>query len=411
MGVPRQQYLKKIQTYLSTPEIIVLSGVRRSGKTTLMYQTINWLITEKHIDPKKILFVSLDTDVVLSLENPLETILNTFRKENGGADDIWLFLDEIQEIKDFARQLKSWYDSARYHIVISGSSSHLLETNTSTLLSGRYLPITVYPFSFTEFIGFLGLEVPSTRLEAEGKRFEYLNALRTYLRTGGFPALALQMDDTLRRDYLKAYYDSIIYRDIFSNHEIRNKVVMEGLYSYLLTNIATPQNYSSLAKQFSCDNLLVRDYIAYAEEGWLLYVVRFFSYSLKKQSLARKKIYAVDTGLRSAVSFVFSDDFGRLAENVVFLELKRRGYEVWYWERYNEVDFVLKRMDNSLMLINVCMSDNYSTLPPRETKGFSEFKEEFSGIPTESLILTDDFEGEVDGVCCMPLWKWLLGVC
>lgn len=405
VSVPRPHYLKKIEKYLNTPEITVISGVRRSGKSTLMRQAINYLIKSKTAKPNEILFVSCDSEVITSLKNPLETVVDTFKKETGNTNHLWLFFDEIQVIDNFPSYLKSWRDTGNYKIIISGSSSYLLESKTGSMLGGRYLPITVYPLSFSEYLSFANIPVPKNRIEAAGRKYEFIGLLRTYIKKGGFPALVALEDEELRKDYLHAYYDSIIYRDILSTNPVRNRNVMESLYSYILTNISSPQNYSSLAKQFSCDNTIIRDYIKYAEDGWLFYVVKHFSYSLRKQNLSPKKIYAVDNGLRSAVSFVFSEDMGRLAENVVMIELKRRGFSAMYWTDKHEIDFVVKNDDNSLLLINVCLSDE---IPDRETKGFAEFKQMYPDINTTSLLLTEDFEGIIGDVKCIPLWKWLI---
>ena len=405
-SVTRLSYLTTILKYLTTPEILVISGIRRSGKTTLMHQTIHHLLESGKAKPEEILFVSCDAEAVLSLEHPLDTILDVYRKEISLSDNIWIFLDEVQEIKDFALSLKNWHDTTSWHIIISGSSSHLLESKTGALLGGRYLFLPVFPLDFSEYLSFNGITLPKNAIEAESRSNEYIHHLKQYMRKGGFPALVKLSDESLRNDYLKAYYDSIVYRDIISCREIRSQVLVKQLYSYLLSNISNPIQYSSLAKMFSTDIMRVGEYVGYAEEGWLLHVVRHFSYSLKKQSLAPKKMYVMDLSLRLSSSFVFSADTGRSAENAVAVELLRRRCEFWYWKKMNEIDFVVKHEDNSLLLINVCFT---SEIPNRETKGFAEFRTDYPDIPVKEMILTEDFEGVLDGVCCVPLWKWLTG--
>ncbi|HJJ27946.1 MAG TPA: ATP-binding protein [Methanocorpusculum sp.] len=405
--IERPLYLEKIQAMLQTPEILVIGGVRRSGKTTLMRQTINRLIRNNTARPEEILFVSCDSAEVQSLASPLEDILDTYKKESGISDGIWIFLDEIQMVENFPQTLKKWRDLGKYHLIISGSSSYLLESKTGSMLSGRYLSLTVYPLGFSEYLQFRHIALPKKNLDAQGRKYEFISCLRRYLTEGGFPALVFQTDEAIRKDYLEAYYDSIIFRDVLSNNPVRNRVTMEALYSYLLSNIAAPQNYTSLAKQFSCDYTRIRDYIQYAEEGWLFYVVKHFSYSLKKQNASSKKVYVVDTGLRSAASFVFSKDTGRLAENVVMMELKRRGFSPMYWLGSHEVDFVLKDDENELLLINVCYS---SEIPERETRGFEEFARMYPDILKKYLLLTEDVEGEINGFPALPLWKWLIGM-
>ncbi|MCZ9313356.1 MAG: ATP-binding protein [Methanocorpusculum sp.] len=406
-GIPRRAYLDKVLDYLkNTREIVIIGGVRRSGKTTLMYQTICHLIEHESVNPRHILFLSCDNSTIRKLSDPLTTVLDAYQKLTGTTQDLWLFFDEVQDIPDFSRILKNLYDTGRYHIIISGSTSHILESQSGTHLTGRYLPVRVYPLSFREYLMFLGVILPDNEIDLLTKKYELIGHLNTYLRNGGFPAIVSIAQDDIRRDYLKAYYDSILYRDIIASHDVRNQSLMQELLGYVITNIAAPQTFRSLAQIFKTDPARIQDYLSYAEDGYLLYTATKFSFSYKKQLVAPRKMYLADNGLRSAAGFVFSQDTGRLVENLVCIELLRRGYTPKYWKETNEIDFVVQRSGEPLTLLNVCYT---SDVPERELKGFAEFVMLHPDVAVRKILLTEDLSFQLDDeVTAVPLWRWLL---
>lgn len=405
-GKPRHSYFSKIQRYLETDEIMVLSGVRRSGKTTLLFQTIKYLIDDLSVPPRNILFVNCDEPEISSLENPLLKVVDTYRKEIPARGLIYLVFDEIQSIPEWERIIKSLYDRKTYKIIISGSSSYLLDSQLSTLLSGRFLPVPVFPLDFREYLSFRGIDIPDDPVELVARKYEILNHLKRYLREGGFPIVVLQEDERTKNDYLKAYYDSIVYRDIIRVNEIRNQKALAGLLHYLFTNITAPYSYRRLKDLLGIDLDAVQDYIHFAEMARILFEVRHFAYSLQAQTRPNRKIYCIDNGLRNAVSFRFSEDEGKLAENLVFVELLRSGTTPFYWKKKKEVDFVVKGPDNLLTAINVSYTD---AIHEREKEGLREFAGEYGEMEKELIILTKDTEQTDDNINLIPLWKWLLG--
>jgi len=405
-GKPRYSYFSKIQRYLETGEIMVLSGVRRSGKTTLLFQTIKYLIDDLSVPPRNILFVNCDEPEISSLENPLLKVVDTYRKEIPARGPIYLVFDEIQSIPEWERIIKSLYDRKTYKIIISGSSSYLLDSQLSTLLSGRFLPVPVFPLDFREYLSFRGIDIPDDPVELVARKYEILNHLKRYLREGGFPIVVLQEDERTKNDYLKAYYDSIVYRDIIRVNEIRNQKALAGLLHYLFTNITAPYSYRRLKDLLGIDLDAVQDYIHFAEMARILFEVRHFAYSLQAQTRPNRKIYCIDNGLRNAVSFRFSEDEGKLAENLVFVELLRSGTTPFYWKKKKEVDFVVKGPDNLLTAINVSYTD---AIHEREKEGLREFAAEYGEMEKELIILTKDTEQTDDNINLIPLWKWLLG--
>lgn len=405
-GVRRDRYLSKIKRYCTTGEIVVLSGVRRSGKTTLLYQMIRDLILKEGVDPRSILFVNCDEPALARLDRPLETVLDTYRKDVWSEEGAWIVLDEIQTIPEWERWVKATYDRKQFRLVISGSSSCLLDAEVSTSISGRYLAVPVYPLDFSESLLFHGVKIEPDPIALAERKYGILNLLGRYINEGGFPQVVQQKDESVKADQLRAYYDSIVYRDIVQVNKVRNQRALADLLSYLLTNIASPYSYRQLVEVLGIEAATIREYIRYAEMARVLFEVQYFSYSLKVQARNNKKVYCIDTGLRNAVSFTFSADEGRCVENLVFLELRRRGGDPYYWKKGGEVDFVLKKPDNTLTAINV----TYTDVPPqREMNALREFAVEFGERVKELVLITKD-TARTDGMIrCVPLWRWLLG--
>lgn len=406
-GVQRNRYSSKIRKYYATGEIVVLSGVRRSGKTTLLYQFIHDLIHEQNIDPRSILFVNCDEPTLARLDRPLETVLDTYRREVYSKEGACLVFDEIQNIPEWERWVKAVYDRKQFQLVISGSSSCLLDSEVSTLISGRYLSVPVYPLDFSEYLLFQGVEAGADPIALSSQKYEILEHLRHYLHEGGFPQVVRQSDEEVKSDQLRAYYDSIVYRDIVQVNEVRNQRAMSDLLFYLMTNITSLYSYRQLVQVLGIEVGTIKEYIRYAEMAKVLFEVRFFSYSLKTQTRNNKKIYCIDNGLRNAVSFTFSADEGRCVENLVYLELRRRGHDPYYWNKGGEVDFVLKNADNTLSAVNVTYTDD---IPGREMTALQEFADEFGSRVRDQVLITKDTEKMDGDIQCIPLWKWLLGV-
>jgi hypothetical protein len=404
-GRDREKYLKTIGRFVKTGEIVVLSGVRRSGKTTLLLQTIRQLIKKDRVPEKNILFVNCDEPGIAGRKNALAEAVDAYRREIAAKGTIYLVFDEVQAIEGWEREVKSLYDRKTCRIILSGSSSYLLDSQISTLLSGRYLTVPVYPLDFFEYLQFHAIVPPRDAAGRAAQKYEITTLLRQYLREGGFPVVVLQPDERTKQDYLRACYDSIVYRDIVRANVVRNQKALAGLLQYLLANIAAPYSYRRLKDALGIDLDTIRDYIHFAGMARILFEVPVFSWSLQVQARQNRKIYCIDNGLRNAVSFRFSEDEGKLAENLVCIELVRSGIVPYYWKGDHEVDFVTKARDNSLSAINVCYSDE---IPAREFEGLEEFAETFPGAVRERIILTKDYEATKGGISCIPLWKWFL---
>ena len=199
----------------------------------------------------------------------------------------------------------------------------------------------------------------------------------------------------------------MVYKDIVLLYKIRNVKILRDLIYYLFTNFTSLYSYKKLTELLKFDYTTLREYLYYIEQAKMLFEVHYFSYSVKAQSRNNKKIYCIDNGLRNAVSFKFSEDEGRLAENLVFVELMRREREIYYWKGNGEVDFVVRNEDGSLCAINVAYTNDVEV---REVSGLVEFKDEFADRVGELIILTKDVAKTEGGVKFVPLWKWILGI-
>jgi len=400
--IPRQDLLKELLGFLSAKEVLVLSGVRRCGKSTMAYQLIDVLLEKT--DPKNILYFNFDDPVTEKNTDFLENVFRSFLKLNNPKGKKFVFFDEIQNVAEWEKWVKKYYDlfGDEIKFVLTGSNNTLLSDNLSKLLTGRILVKKIFPLSFKEFLSFNKFEAKDFDLQKE----ELQHYFSRYLLIGGFPEVVLEKNSDINIQRLREYSGNILFRDIVLSQEIRETAKLNELANHVFSNVSSPFSYNSLSKVTGLNIHTVKEYLFFLENAYLVFQVNFFSYSLKESLAIQKprKIYCIDNGLRNAVSFNFSKDEGRLAENIVFIELRRRGKEVHYWKGKKEIDFVIKNRDNSLTAINVTYTD---TIPERETSALKEFREKFN--KTKDLILiTKNTEKTADGVAFIPLWKWLL---
>jgi len=377
-------------------EIMALTGIRRSGKTTLMYQLVESLLTR--YQPAQILYLNLD-DELLKRES-LESIYSFYREHKNPEDYAFIFLDEIQNAVGWEKFLKKYYDlREKVKFIISGSSANLLKGEYSTLLTGRNLTFEIYPLSFSEFLkfGHIDFNEPASALKAK-----ILFQLDQYFEFGGFPEIYFKPEE-LKKLVLKQYFDDIIYKDLVKRYNINAQKITD-LAVYLFTNIGNSFSIRNLRNCTGLSTDSIKDYLSDLEEAYMLLVLDYFSYSLKEQSQFPKKAYCLDCGLRNSVGFRFSSDSGWLAENCVVAELRRTGQQAYYWKNKGEVDFILKEKNQDLTAINVSYTDE---IPEREIKALLEFKKEFKNT-TKLILITKEIEKTEQGITLIPLWKWLL---
>src|SRR3989338_4115078 len=320
-GIPRLSYYPLLQKYLNTPEILLILGARRTGKSTLLYQ----LISSLKVSKEAILFVNLDEPLFQSkADDPtfLSTLIEEYLLQHKAIQKYYIIIDEVQNYKHWVPAIKTLHDvNKQLKFVLTGSTSVLLKNAVSTRLSGRYFATIIYPLSFQEYLEFTDTPKPSLLQKRQ--------AVSTYLQFGGFPRIVLEKDELLRQDILKNYFQTIYLKDIIFPHKIRNnKDVFELLY-LVLSNMGTVFSYTNVGKTLNISPDTVKKYLSYAEQSYLLYIVTKYNPSVRKQLANHRKIYCVDTGLVNSVSFKFSENRGRLVENLVFMTLIKNQKEVF----------------------------------------------------------------------------------
>lgn len=403
---------------LDMPHVEDILGVRRCGKTYFMYHLVSSLI-ESGIPKTNIVYINLDDDRLLPLNgDELRMLVDTYKEfyEISDKHKLYLFLDEIQNMPDWEKWIKSTYDRERnIKIIISGSNASLLSGDLSTLLTGRHLTTRMFPFSFAEFLEVHDIKLDLKTIPYSKKNIEIKKRFNEYVEKGGFPEVIFY-PSIKHRELLQSYFDDIIHKDIISRYNLRNPHTLRQLSIFCISNIAKQYTFNSFKKIFadymalSTDAII--DYLSYLEDAFLLFSLKHYDYSIKKQINKPKKLYCIDTGMVNAVSFRFSENIGQLYENLVFLQLLRSNCEIYYWqdEKGLEVDFVIKQGLKVNRMIQVCSDISDSQTRNREIKGLVSGLVYFD-MPEGIIITSDLFAKETideKQIKFVPLWYWLL---
>ncbi len=406
-----------VEREIEIPELpikraISIIGPRRAGKTYLMFQVIRNLI-DKDTEKTRLLYINMESDLLIGCElHDLRSMLELFFEiypENKN-EKVFLFLDEIQVIPGWEKFVRSVMDTENIQIFISGSSSKLLSKEIATSLRGRTIPYYVYPFSFREFLRAKGFKI-ETYLSSSQKS-HILNFLDKFLK-GSYPEVVFFEEE--KEKILREILDVTIYREVVERFKVKNikvlKLLLKNLIASTYFSVHGFYNYlKSLGIKVSKNTLY--GYIDNFSDAMILFTLRRYSESYKKKEQTIPKPYFVDNGLL-VINGIESK--GRLMENVVFLELVRRGFTVennlFYFDTQKEVDFVLKEGVKIVGLIQVCYDiDDFNT-KERELSALAKAGEEL--ICSDLLVITYDYEGveKYEGweIKFVPLWKWLIG--
>jgi hypothetical protein len=415
IGIRRKEYLEALEKLINTGFIVDVIGVRRSGKSTIIKQFADYLIQKKNVDVRDILIVNFEDPrfTELSLEL-LQQIYSTYlERVKQTKEKPYIFLDEVHKVKEWERFVRYLHEKKEAFLLVSGSTSQLSSKELSTLLTGRHLSLVVFPLNFKSFLEFKGIEIKN-RLELLAKRIEIKRLLREYLEFGGFPEVVLK---TEKRQILQNYYNDILTRDVVDRFKIKEMDKLKALTKYYMTNISNPISFNSVKKFLNIPLRTVERFSYYLESCFLIFFVKVFSKSIKKQEKVPRKVYCIDCGIPNVVGLRFSENIGRLAENLVFLELIQEHFknplvEVYYWKDYSgrEVDFVVKSGLEVKQLIQVCWNVEDEKTKEREVTALLKAMDEFK--LKEGLVITEDYEDKEARnekiITYKPLWKWLL---
>ncbi|MBN2499066.1 MAG: ATP-binding protein [Deltaproteobacteria bacterium] len=390
-SIPRQGYSEEIARKAASGEILVIKGVRRAGKSTLLLNEIKRLHASGRA-ARDILLVNLEDPRFVEHLEPalLERIKSSYLEYMNPGPEPVIMLDEVQVVPAWEKWVLKEHSLGRSQLFVTGSSSSLLDPDIGTALSGRYLDLTVFPLSFSEYLRFhdLPIDDPVQRVH---RRTEVDRLYRQYAEQGGFPKLVEIPDAETRRDTLKVYYDSILLRDIVARHAIHNPRALEELAVFLLTNTAAVNSTNRLKNTLDMSFDSVRDYTHYLEQACLVFQLARFDWSVKKQLANPRKFYSIDTGLSNRVSFQVGTRMAQNLENIVFLELLRRKHEIYYHKTGQglEVDFVIKQGARIVELIQVCLDAHDDRTRRREMRALVRAEQELGrGEPVRKTLLT-----------------------
>lgn len=400
-----QQWLKK-QSHLIIPRnsllglpkdlCLALTGVRRSGKSSMTIQLAQGRLEETFFfnfeDP--IFFPGASVEV-------LDQLLMLHEEETGTAPKL-VILDEIQNVRGWERWVRKAIDLGHYQIIVTGSSAHLLSSEIATAISGRVIEQTVWPLSFSEYLTFLN-KTPSTK-------GMWLRTLEEYLRWGGFPKVILTPDENDRIILLKQYLVDIVLRDVVARHSIKNQHALHQIVSFYLMGLSGLHSYNALRKAFTISIELASTLTGYLTQAFLVFEMSRYHPNLKVQARDPKKIYVIDTGLRTVSLQSNREDWGHLAENAVYLELRRRGKQTFYYKKTQEVDFIVTELGRPVDAIQVCYSDlEDPDTRNRELRALLECLQDLK--LTSGKIVTRSAEdilfAEGKTIHLIPLYQWL----
>jgi predicted AAA+ superfamily ATPase len=399
-GIERE-CLSLIGKYVKLPHVVVISGMRRSGKSTLLAQIIRKYYSDG------VYYFNFEDERLVDFH------LEDFNRLYEAMMELYpgrkvFFLDEIQSVEGWELFVRRMYDRG-FKFFITGSNSSLLGREAGTRLTGRHLMINLFPFSLREYLSFRNvIDVDKSLSVATGRSVLKRN-FNDYLEKGGMPEYLKYGE----RETLERTYDDIIYRDIVARHDIKEVKILRELALYLLSNCSSLFTFNKLKQMLGLGSAnTAKSYVGYLEDSFLAYTSSLFDYSLKRQILTPKKIYGVDNGILNLVSFRFSENYGRLLENLVFIELKRRGREIYYYKTKKnlEVDLLVREKNEVSGLIQVCASLLHPDTEKREIRALAASMGELK--LKKGLILTGDEEKEIKvdsgSIKVKPVYKWLL---
>lgn len=392
-----REKLNFAKKFLKTDLIKVITGPRRAGKSVFSILLLK---------NKNFAYLNFDDENLLRVKNTDEIVKGIF--EVYSEPEFFLF-DEIQNLEKwelFVNKLQR----RGYNLILTGSNARLLSKELATALTGRHIPIEIFPFNFREFLRAKNFDSKEELLpEAKGKILNYLDV---YLKNGGFPEIVVKNLDP--KTYLDTLFDAVLLKDVVKRYKVRFSQKIYDLALYLISSFSNEFSFTKLKNTLNFNSVnTIQNYLRYLEEAYLVFHLDRFSFKKKEQIKTAKKIYLVDNGFILAKSFQFSENIGKLMENLVFSELLKRGFKanetLFYYKTRNqkELDFILKEGNKIKALIQVCYFPDLET--KREISALIEGSQELKC--DELIILTWDKEAEEKiknkKIKFIPLWQWL----
>lgn len=392
-GMPR----KIDEEWLTTKQVVVISGVRRCGKSYMLRQ-----IRERNSE-KDYYFRFDDERLINFTVEDFETLDICFAELYG--EQHTYYYDEIQNIEGWELYVRRLYNEGA-KVYITGSNAKMLSREMGTHLSGIHIPVELYPFSFSEYLQLKNISTNKTNIYTTAGEALLSKHFKAYMLSGGFPAY-LQGEP---EDYISALYQSIIYRDVLQRNNITNSREVLEMMHYIASNAAKRHSYASLAKVIGVKHPdTVKNYVRCMEETYLLSQLLKYNPSVKTQEASIKKMYLIDNAIIRLVGFNPTENLGPLLENLIFIELKRRNKDIFYHANGSECDFIVRTGTRITQCIQVTVSIADENTRKREVSGLTSAIKTYD--TTDNTIITLDDERismENNGIRVVPAWRWLL---
>ena len=399
MLIQRKEYSKKLIAFQNKQLIKIVTGIRRCGKSTLLYQYQNWLL-EQGIDKEQIVSVNFE-DIDFEELTDYKKLYSYLKEKLIIGKMTYIFLDEIQHVNDFPRVIDSLYIKENVDIYITGSNAYMLSSEIATLISGRYVQIEMLPLSFREY------------LESTGSMTDRGIKYTEYLENSSFPyALELKGQPDEIRDYLEGLYNTIVVKDIVNRKKITDTMMLKSVLRFVFDNIGNPLSSKKVADTMTSygrkiDIKTVEKYLEALTESYIIYQAKRYDIKGKQYLKTLEKYYVVDIGLRYMLLGSGQADAGHILENVIYLELLRRGYDVYVGkiERF-EVDFVAQN-SRGIYYVQVALSVRDEKTLERELRPLLTIRDHY---PKVLLTMDEDPETQYEGIRRINARDWLLGL-
>jgi len=397
LGRPRPGYVDSMEKGLRSAGTVIVTGPRRTGKTTLVRQLIQRRL-DQGAPAKRCLYLQLDHPS-MPRENPILASVKAFRTEMAipRREKLHLFLDEVQHSPDWAREVKALADlEPGFQMVATGSSASVVEPDAMRHLAGRQTKLRVWPMGFREFLEFGGKRTPLSE--------DYLHSalLKDYLVTGGFPRAAVEEEASLRQDYLVELFEDILFKDVASVHGVKDTARLRDLAFLLASGSGSPASVNKLSRLTGLALDTTREYISHLQSSYLFHGASFYSRSVNETTYNPKKYYLVDPGMSAALSG--RERAGALAETALFEQFRRAGGGVYYWKSGPELDFFLP---GRKLAVECKFKDS---IAEEDVRGMVAFLSKY-GLK-QGLVATAGAEGEIGvsgkRIRLVPLWRLLL---
>jgi predicted AAA+ superfamily ATPase len=399
-GYLRKTYIDKFSRYLHNKLVKVILGQRRVGKSYLLRMMIKHLIENQKVPQKNILYINKDIAALDFIDSgsQLINVVNEYRQVMNPKGKVFILLDEVQEIKNWEKAVNSLSQDYKfdYEVFITGSNANLLSAELSTFLSGRYIDFEIFPFSYEEYIGFNNLQKSK-------------ESFLTYLKNGGIPESCNLEDPEMKRNYLSSLKDSIVLRDIVRRHQIRDVYLLDKLLNFMIDSIGSLFSINKVVNYlkssgYKCNAETIGNYVGYMKEAFFIHEVDRFDIKGKRILSSEKKYYLNDLGFKYFLFSSFDFAVGKYLENAVYLDLKRKGYQVYTGTlRNKEIDFIAEK-DDERKYLQVCYVLADESVVEREFGNLEQIADNYEKV----VVSLDDINfGNRKGIKHINAWKFI----